>query len=62
MCGNFCEMLDTVIGINFRGSNFVAPAFTLIIAADDVIRKLVHMCDGAWPKYSFNDIALHCIA
>ena len=31
-----------------------------VIGADDVIWKLVHVF--WWPKYGYNDIALHCIA
>ena len=59
MGGNFREMLYTVIRINFRGSNFRGTRVRAI-DADDVIWKLVHV--AWWPKYSFNDIALHCIA
>ena len=56
------NLLDTVVRINFRGSNFRGTrvrASASAIGADDVIWKLVHVV--WWPKYSFNDIALHCI-
>ena len=36
MGGNFCEMLDMVIRINFRGSNFRGTCVRAI-GADDVI-------------------------